>query len=199
MKGISGSSSAVSARRIRLFACPRNPRRIKLCRERIAFTICGTTVSSYPTMPGNIGLPSRSRDIRFSRSSSFTRRELRRCAVKGLWRNSPRVRAELMVGNLRRKKPYSDYTAASVAALSDEASGGKDTLLRDRTLQHGAGKPELRNSEAVLTTGGTGVHSEDPQRNSKCDSMSPVYPCARRGNALCSLRGRRGKPYRYES
>src|ERR1700687_488158 len=49
-------------------------------------------------MPGNIGLPSRSRDIRFSRSSSFTRREPRRCAVKGLWRNSPRVRAELMVG-----------------------------------------------------------------------------------------------------
>src|SRR5580698_11089029 len=64
----------------------------------MALTICGTTVSSYPTMPGKIGLPSRSRDIRFSRSSSFTRRDWRCCAVKGLWRNSPRVRAKLMVG-----------------------------------------------------------------------------------------------------
>jgi hypothetical protein len=36
-----------------------------------------------------------------------------------------------MVGNLRKKKPCSDYTAALVAALSDEAREGKDTLLRD--------------------------------------------------------------------
>src|ERR1700730_1765160 len=92
-------------------------------------------------MPGNIGPPSRSRDIRFSRSSSFTRRELRRCAVKAPWRNSPRVGAELMVGNLRRKQPYADYTAASVAVLSDEASGRKDTLLRYGTLWLGARKP----------------------------------------------------------
>src|SRR6266852_9684144 len=110
-------------------------------------------------MPGNIGPPSRSRDIRFSRSSSFTRRELRRCAVKAPWRNSPRVRAELMVGNLRRKQPYADYTAASVAVLSDEASGRKDTLLRYGTLWPGAGKPGLRSVDAgVLTTGDTEVH-----------------------------------------
>ena len=44
--GHCGSSSAVSARRMRLFACPRSPSRMKLCRDRIAFTICGTTVSS---------------------------------------------------------------------------------------------------------------------------------------------------------
>src|ERR1700694_5394011 len=49
-------------------------------------------------MPGNIGPPSRRRVIRFSRSSSLTRRDARRCAVKGLWRNSPTVRAKLMVG-----------------------------------------------------------------------------------------------------
>src|SRR5580658_861617 len=83
---------------MRLFACPRRPRRMKLCRERTALTICGTTVSSYPTMPGKIGLPSRSRDIRFSRSSSLTRRDPSCCALKGPWRNSPRVRAKLMVG-----------------------------------------------------------------------------------------------------
>src|ERR1700719_4278173 len=110
-------------------------------------------------MPGNIGPPSRSRDIRFSRSSSFTRRELRRCAVKAPWRNSPRVRAELMVGNLRRKQPNADYTAASVAVLSDEASGRKDTLLRYGTLWPGARKPELRSVDAeVLSTGDTEVH-----------------------------------------
>ena len=36
----------VSARSMRLFAWPRRPSRMKLWRERIALTICGTTVSS---------------------------------------------------------------------------------------------------------------------------------------------------------
>src|SRR3984893_5676999 len=106
-------------------------------------------------MPGNIGPPSRSRDIRFPRSSSFTRRELRRCAVKAPWRNSPRVRAELMVGNLQRKQPYADYTAASVAVLSNEASGRKDTLLRYGTLWPGARKPGLRSVDAGSLPQGT--------------------------------------------
>ena len=43
---IRSSSSAVSARRIRLFACPRSPSRIKFCFDSTAFTICGITVSS---------------------------------------------------------------------------------------------------------------------------------------------------------
>src|SRR5258708_11944100 len=34
-------------------------------------------------------------------------------------------------GKPPQEKPYADYNAAPVAALSDEASGGKDTLLRD--------------------------------------------------------------------
>src|ERR1700686_168505 len=99
-------------------------------------------------MPGNIGPPSRSRDIRFSRSSSFTRREPRRCAVKGLWRNSPRVRATLMVGTPQKKQPYADYTAAPVAVLSDESRGRKDTLMRDGTLRLGCRKPGLRDADA---------------------------------------------------
>src|SRR3984893_6588502 len=106
-------------------------------------------------MPGNIGPPSRSRDIRFSRSSSFTRRELRRCAVKAPWRNSPRVWAELMVGNLRRKQPNADYTAAPVAVLSDEASGRKDTLLRYGTRWPGARKPGSRSVDAGSLSQGT--------------------------------------------
>ena len=44
--GIASSSRSVSARRIRLFACPRSPSRMKLWRDRTALTICGTTVSS---------------------------------------------------------------------------------------------------------------------------------------------------------
>src|ERR1700730_3952231 len=134
MEGICGSSSVVRARRMRLFACPRNPRRIKLWRERIAFTICGTTVSSYPTMPGNIGPPSRSRAIRFSRSSSLTRRVPNRCSVKGLRRNSPRVRGKFMVGTPKIENRYADYTAVWFAALldtdSDERCVEKDTLPR---------------------------------------------------------------------
>src|ERR1700674_5427749 len=37
---------------------------------------------------------------------------------------------ETHAGNLRRRQPYADYTAASVAALSDESHGRKDTLMR---------------------------------------------------------------------
>src|SRR5438876_1747540 len=84
------------ARRIRLFACPRKPSRMKLWRERIALTICGTTVSSYPTIPGKSGPPSRNLQTRLSRSSSFTRRAKRRCSENGLWRSSPSVRGKLM-------------------------------------------------------------------------------------------------------
>src|ERR1700685_3832886 len=77
----------------------------------MALTICGTTVSSYPTIPGNIGPPWRSFAIRLSRSSSFTRR-LRRCASEnGLWRNSPSVRGRLMIERPTRRTAYSlDYT-----------------------------------------------------------------------------------------
>ena len=44
--GIVSSSSVVSDRRMRDFAWPRSPSRMKLCRESSAFTICGITVSS---------------------------------------------------------------------------------------------------------------------------------------------------------
>ena len=66
------SSSAVSDRRMRLFACPRSPSRMKFCRDSTALTIWGTTVSSYPMMPGNTGCFALRRQIRFSRISSFT-------------------------------------------------------------------------------------------------------------------------------
>ena len=87
MYGMCSSSSLTSRRMIRVLACPRKPRRIKLCRERMAFTICGTTVSSKPTMPGNSGSRRSSLQIRFSRSSSFTLRDrYRSCA-----RSAPKV------------------------------------------------------------------------------------------------------------
>ena len=84
----------VSARRIRDFACPRRPSRIKLCRESTAFTSCGTTVSSYPTIPGNSASSApavaRSLAIRFSRSSSLTERPTR-AGVNSLLRSAPSV------------------------------------------------------------------------------------------------------------
>src|SRR5208283_1637463 len=54
-------------------------------------------------MPGKIGSSgcSRKRAIRFSRISSFTRRERSRLSEKELARNSPNVRALLMVGTPR--------------------------------------------------------------------------------------------------
>src|SRR4029077_11568145 len=47
-----------------------------------------------------------------------------------------------------RRQPYADYTAVSVAVLSDEASGRKDTLLRNGSLWPGARKPWLRSIDA---------------------------------------------------
>ena len=55
MYGVHSSSSVVSMRIRRVLACPRRPSRMKLWRDRTALTTCGTTVSSYPTMPGNSG------------------------------------------------------------------------------------------------------------------------------------------------
>jgi hypothetical protein len=63
--GIDSSSRVVSARRMRDFAWPRRPSRMKLCRDRIALTICGMTVSSYPRTPANSGPPWQSLRMRF--------------------------------------------------------------------------------------------------------------------------------------
>ena len=57
---------------MRVLAWPRSPRKTMSWPERIAFSICGRTLSSYPTMPGKSGSPARSRAIRLSRSSCFT-------------------------------------------------------------------------------------------------------------------------------
>src|SRR5258707_3402832 len=141
-------------------------------------------------MPENIGPPSRSRDIRFSRSSSFTPRAPRRCAVKGLWRDSPRVRANLMVGNLRRNKRKADYHAASVAALSDEASGGKDTLLRDGTLWPSVRKTRVEGRRRRSLPQGAQRYTEETVAHFLwiCSADLLCVPRAPRGNALCSLR-----------
>src|SRR5271169_5104764 len=73
-------------------------------------------------MPANIGPPSRSRNIRFSRNSSLTRRDPRRSAEKGLWRNSPRVRAELMVGTSEGLALSGLYRSRALAAFSRQLS-----------------------------------------------------------------------------
>jgi len=53
---------------------PRRPRRIKLWRDRTALITCGTTVSSYPRMPGNSASPRWILQIKLLRISSFTLR-----------------------------------------------------------------------------------------------------------------------------
>src|SRR5215813_4741251 len=80
---------------------------MKLWRERTAFTSCGTTVSSYPIIPGKMVSPERSLAIRLSRSSSLTLRARSLCSEKELFRSSPRVRGRFMKGPLNW-----DYTPA---------------------------------------------------------------------------------------
>src|SRR5215469_5962703 len=91
---------------------------MKLCRERIALMICGTTVSSYPTMPGKTESSpfSRNRATRLSRNSSFTWRERKRSSENWLRRRSPNVRGTLMNGTPRNYNGF-DYTPAVAAQL----------------------------------------------------------------------------------
>ena len=49
-------------------------------------------------------------------------RSRRRCSVNGLRRNSPRVRAKLMVGTPQEMMPYADYTAERSCQLSAVSS-----------------------------------------------------------------------------
>ena len=46
MAGTTGSRSELRERAMRVFACPRSPRKMMSWPERIAFSICGTTVCS---------------------------------------------------------------------------------------------------------------------------------------------------------
>src|ERR1043166_308075 len=57
----------------------------------MALTTCGTTLSSYPTMPGNSGSPRWILQMRLLRSSSFTERLTSLDSEKELWRQAPRV------------------------------------------------------------------------------------------------------------
>src|ERR1700730_14603041 len=57
----------------------------------MAFTTCGTTVSSYPMMPGNSVSPRCSLQIRLPRNSSFTFFAAMRSSEKLLLRKKPSV------------------------------------------------------------------------------------------------------------
>src|SRR5256885_346695 len=100
---------------MRLFAWPLSPSKMKLCFERIALTICGTTVSSNPMTPGKIAWPSRSLAIKLSRNSPLTRRSRNRDSENSLFLSSPRVDGRFRrVGEEdigRKYLPYErDYT-----------------------------------------------------------------------------------------
>src|SRR3990170_147437 len=69
--GISSSRRFTSERITRDFACPRSPRKMMSCPERMAFSRWGTTVSSKPTMPGRWSAsPLRMRSIGFLAATS---------------------------------------------------------------------------------------------------------------------------------
>src|SRR5207248_6497343 len=134
--GVCGSSKLVSARKIRLFAWPLSPSKMKLCFERIALTICGTTVSSNPITPGKIAWPSRSLAIKLSRNSSLTRRSRNRASEKSLFLSSPRVDGRFRrVGEEdigRKYLPYErDYTRAERFAPEHASHECRGSTRRD--------------------------------------------------------------------
>src|SRR5882724_3999941 len=108
----------------RVFACPRKPSRMKLWRERTAFTTCGITVSSKPTMPGNKGSRFCSRQIRFSRSSSFTVRWGSLVARSLYVRSAPRVSG----------RPAEDFMKTLLLRMRLCASNGDCSNLLSSTI-----------------------------------------------------------------
>src|SRR5580698_10393526 len=100
---------------------------MKLCRDRIALIICGTTVSSYPTMPGKTAASpfSLRRAMRFSRSSSLTWRVRKRSSEKRLRRRSPSVRGTLMKG----PPPQTNFTRLYAASLNTFSQRGDARLM----------------------------------------------------------------------
>src|SRR5215469_16841420 len=79
---------------------------MKLCRDKTALTNCGTTLSSYPTIPGKIVSPVLSFAIKLSRSSSFTRRVRSRCSLNSFFRSSPRVVGRFITDGITSRKLY---------------------------------------------------------------------------------------------
>src|ERR1017187_52188 len=109
--GVTSSRNAVSMRMSRVLAWPRRPSRMKLWRDRMAFTTCGTTVSSNPMMPGNSGSPRWILQIRLPRSSSLTDRLASLASEKELWRSVPRVRGNSGVARDKQIPPLSAIVA----------------------------------------------------------------------------------------
>src|SRR5690349_1954779 len=100
---------------MRLFACPRSPRRMKLCRARMALAICGSTVSSYPRIPSkSVSRPSSFRS-RLQRISSLTPRS---AAPPGpaVRRHSPIVDAFIAAGSFAMSFPSYLDTCGAICA-----------------------------------------------------------------------------------
>src|SRR5580765_2407670 len=72
----------------------------------MALTTCGTTVSSYPTIPGNSVSPRWILQIRLERSSSLTVRPATLGSEKELARRAPKVRGNSCVA-LDKQTPLS--------------------------------------------------------------------------------------------
>src|SRR3990170_6959548 len=149
MLGTSSSRKAVRPRRIRLLAWPRSPRRIMWCFERMALTICGITVSSYPTMPGKSGSFAFNIRSRFSRISSRTVLRAVRASVKWLRMRAPRVVGLFIRFSFAMISPYlqtpggsgmvqSSLRISPCQRLSDAegAMGGDVTVRFLQNLQH---------------------------------------------------------------
>ncbi len=96
---------------------------MKLWRDRIALTICGTTVSSYPTMPGNSVSPRWSLQIRLPRSSSLTLLAAIRSSEKLLLRNKASVLGSSLVWAMVK---YPDLTAI----VTEVETGSGEVLIR---------------------------------------------------------------------
>src|SRR5947199_4867835 len=131
----------------RVFACPRSPRRMKWWRERMALTTCGTTVSSYPRMPGNSSSPRCILQIRFERISSLTVRLAIFASENELWRSTPKVRGNSCValdkqtpldGDCSRRtriRPVSSITMTEVATQEDRTPTGGWSRLQEVTRE----------------------------------------------------------------
>ena len=155
-----------------------DPRRMKLCRERTAFTICGTTVSSYPMMPGKSGAPLRSRCDQVVADLVFDGASL---DAAGSYRRAEFVREGAGSGGHARILPENRKRLRCGAMPIVYAHRGGAALRPENTIAafdhgHGArrGWPRVRRPPVERRR-----RRRPPRRDARADDERPRRSCAR--------------------
>jgi len=168
-------------------------------RERIAFTTLRTTVSSYPTMPGNYGRRSRSPTSTVRAAHLSRRRGAETLCSERTLRNSPRVRATLNDGNPQKKQPYAIIPPHRLLFCQMSCAEERYFCCGTETLQPGGGgelprKTRSRSDRLVdapaplrRETSHAGCHDSGPDWRYRSNQGGPWWARTIAANSPCLM------------